>query len=305
MRSWEDLLCSLLSGGSAKATVVSVGAPLERIKILLQNQNMAPDCHRRYTSVKDLATRITKEQGVRAFWRGNLANCLRVIPNSALRFTFMDHFQALAASVVCSDDDAGRQLPLHGQLLSGGMSGAVTMLIVYPFDLTRTVLAADVGATRQYIGIVDCMRQTTRQHGWRGHYRGLLVSLLEITPYTGLSMGGYEYFKRLLPSDDAARASWWLQAQRVGVGSLSGLAASLFCYPMDTVKRQLMLDGSSGFRSRYAGSVCACVRVLYREGGLRVFYNGCLFNAIKSSMGAGLTFTINDLFRSLTGYRVH
>merc|ERR1712046_543649 len=122
-------------------------------------------------------------------------------------------------------------------MLSGGLSGATTMLFVYPLDLTRTKLSADVGAKKQYSGIIDCVRQTTRQSGFRGNYKGLGVSLIEITPYTGLSLGGYEYFKHLLPNDEKSQSSWWFTIRKLGVGWLSGLTGSLLCYPMDTVKR--------------------------------------------------------------------
>lgn len=296
MRSWDDVLRSMVSGSGATVAVRTLDAPLERIKILLQNQNMASAEHNRYAGAIDAARRIAKEQGIVAFMRGNLTNCVRVIPGSALRFTFMDHFQALAAYGLPAPDGAQPAvLPLHRQMLSGAMSGALPTLLVYPLDLTRTKLSADVGVSRQYAGIVDCIRQTTRRHGWRGNYRGLLVSLLEIMPYTALSMGGYEYFKRLVPSDDPLR--------KFGIGWASGLVGSLVCYPLDTVKRQLMLDGSLGFQSKYSGSISTCMTVLYREEGVRAFYRGGLLNAIKSAPVAGLTFVFNDVFRNLLGFR--
>merc|ERR1712232_1169860 len=200
---------------------------------------------------------------------------MRVIPTSALRFTLMDHFQTLSSALLGLAP--GEALPLTGQMLSGALSGAVTTLVVYPLDLARTQLSADVGATRRHRGILDCMRWTTKEAGFRGHYRGLLVSLLEISPYTALSMGGYEYFKRWLPSHDRSGTHWKLNLQKAAVGWTSGLAGSLLCYPLDTVKRQLMLDGSHGFQSKYDGSMINCVRVLHREAGFRAFYNGGLF----------------------------
>lgn len=300
MRTWDDILRSMASGGAASVSVRTIEAPLERIKILLQNQNMAPEHHRRYAGAIDAAKRIVAEQGFFSFWRGNLTNCLRVVPSTALRFTFMDHYQSLAAAV-CGVPDSSK-LPLHGQMLSGGLSGATTALVVYPLDLTRTRLSADVGVTRQYSGIIDCVVKTTKQHGILGNYRGLLVSLLEITPYTGLSLGGYEYFKHFLPSDEKSQSSWWFQIQKLGVGWVSGLTGSLVCYPLDTIKRQLMLDGSLGFQSKYDGSIITCGRVLYCEGGVRSFYNGCLFNALKAAPSAALTLVINDVFRKLSGF---
>merc|ERR1711865_56089 len=124
---FRDAAISMLSGGAATVTVRTVEAPLERVKILLQNQNMAPSSHRPYTGALDAFVRIPRDQGFASFWRGNFTNCVRAFPSHALRFTFMDHFQELAGAGL--DRAAGEPLPLHRQMLSGGMSGAVTMAI--------------------------------------------------------------------------------------------------------------------------------------------------------------------------------
>merc|ERR1712087_970993 len=116
-------------------------------------------------------------------------------------------------------------------------------------------------------------------------------------------MGGFEYFKHMLPGDEAVRSSWWFVWQKVAVGWVSGLAGSLFCYPLDTVKRQLMLDGSTGFQSKYHGSIYTCVRVMHREGGVHAFYRGCLFNALKSAPASALALVANDLFRNFLGFK--
>jgi len=300
-RSRDDVLRSLASGGGTSAVVRSAEAPLERIKILLQNQNMAPAEHRRYSGALDVAVRVFREQGILAFWRGNLTNCARIVPSSAIRFTLMDQFQALAAYGL--PDKTTKSLPLHRQMLAGALSGACTAVVVYPLDLTRTKLSADVGVQRRYAGIVDCIRQTKQTHGWRGNYRGLLVSVLEISPYTALSMGGYEYFKHMLPTQEPGSSAAWFALQKVAVGWTSGLAGSLICYPLDTVKRQLMLDGSAGFQSKYEGAITTCIRVMYQEGGVQSFYRGCLFNALKSAPCAGLALVINDALRSLLGFQ--
>jgi hypothetical protein len=107
--------------------------------------------------------------------------------------------------------------------------------------------------------------------GPRGLYRGLGISLLEITPYT-ISFGGYEWLKGLSPppadgaagvptqppcprirnvymtdhpprcrragADEPALVWVW---RRLGCGWVAGLSGSLACYPMDTVKRRMMV----------------------------------------------------------------
>ena len=111
-------------------------------------------------------------------------------------------------------------------------------------------------------------------------YKGLLISLIEITPYTAIAMGGYEFLKTRLPSDEKFASSWLSTAATLGCGWVAGICGSLVCYPMDTVKRQLMLDGTHGFKARYDSRIVKCCRVLYREGGVRIFYSGCLVNVL-------------------------
>lgn len=41
----------------------------------------------------DCFVRIPKEQGVAAYWRGNLANVIRYFPTQALNFAFKDKYK--------------------------------------------------------------------------------------------------------------------------------------------------------------------------------------------------------------------
>ena len=176
------------------------------------------------------------------------------------------------------------------------------MLIVFPLDLVRTKLSVDtshVVGSRLYNGMFDCLQTTVQESGWRGLYKGLLISLVEITPYTAISMGGYEFAKAQLPSNEEFTSSWLCTVAKLGCGWVSGLCGSLVCYPLDTMKRQMMLDGAHGFRARYDNRIIKCFAVLYREGGISAFYPGCLINVLKSAPSLALTFVANDMFRQL------
>jgi solute carrier family 25 (adenine nucleotide translocator) protein 4/5/6/31 len=288
----------LLSGGLSAAAVRTLEAPLERVKLLLQNQNMIGQ-HNRYRGIFDTLARVHREQGFISFWRGNGTNCLRVIPSYALRFTFMDYYQQLAT---IGYNGRIEDLPLWRQASSGAASGFTTMLIVYPLDLIRTQLSVDTTATagkKLYNGMFDCMKKTVQVDGVPGLYKGLLISLIEITPYTAIAMGGYEYFKAQLPADEDFTSSWNSTMAKLGCGWVAGLCGSLFCYPMDTVKRQMMLDGAIGFKAKYDNSIVKCFQILHREGGISCFYSGCLVNVLKSAPATALTFVANDFFKHL------
>ena len=90
----------MLAGAGAGAITKTSIAPLERIKILFQIQGMKKDGigkNRQYKNVFQASSKIMKEEGFFAFYKGNGANVLRVIPVYALKFAFNDSFKATIA----------------------------------------------------------------------------------------------------------------------------------------------------------------------------------------------------------------
>lgn len=311
----RELGTQLASGGAASAIAKTCIAPFERTKILLQTSNLVTGVggHKEYKGIFDVLTRVPREQGVAAFWRGNFTNITRVVPTYALRFAFFDYFRRLTSI----GHDPSRPLPLGRQMAAGALSGSVTMLCTFPLDLLRTRMSAEVthtGAPRKYGSMPAAARDIVKTQGIRGLYQGLGISLFEIAPYLAISFGGYAYLKERLPSanvspssGDGSRAAAGSRLpgagevwSKLGCGWLAGLTASLTCYPADTVKRQLMIQGSAvtgGVATAKVEGAMACVGRLYAKGGLRYFYRGCFINALNSGPAAAITFVANDMLR--------
>lgn len=57
-------------------------------------------------------------------------------------------------------------------------------------QVLKTRLA--LGATGQYRGMYDCLRQILRREGGRALYRGITPSLMGIIPYAGIDLAVYE-----------------------------------------------------------------------------------------------------------------
>merc|ERR1712107_895917 len=81
-------------GGVSGAIVKTGMAPIERVKLLLQTQDSNPKIisgeEPRYTGIGDCFRRVQSEQGMKAFWRGNLVNCLRYAPQQGSALAFND-----------------------------------------------------------------------------------------------------------------------------------------------------------------------------------------------------------------------
>jgi len=303
----RELGGQLASGGLASAIAKTCVAPFDRTKILLQTSDVIAKStpgHRSYTGVFDAFRRIPQEQGLSSFWRGNLTNCSRVVPTYALRFTFFDHFREF----VSKGCDPTKSLPLSRQMAAGALSGTVTMLCTFPLDLLRTRMSAEVtaaGKARVYGSMVASAARIVRVDGVVGLYRGLGISLVEIGPYLAISFGGYEYLKSRFSSTEAYDRTLlddvW---SRLGCGWLSGVSASLICYPFDTMKRHLMVQNAAYISHTSVAQqtrLLSVVTHLYQQGGVRAFYRGCLINALNSGPAAALTFVANDTLRGLFG----
>lgn len=293
--AWTRAGKNALAGGVASASAKTLVAPFERSKILLQTQNLVVDSSNRYTGVLDVLRRVPREQGFLALWRGNFTNCCRIVPTYALRFTLFDSYKDLVARNFKVDP---QKVPLHLQVLPACMSGATTVLVTYPLDLLRTRMSADPGKKGDlvYKNLFAAFRQVIETGGVRSLYKGIVVAALEITPYVGISLGGYSYLKANFSQvwDSKGGVPWWAH---LPMGWLSGIMGSLTCYPLDSVKRQLMLDGSQlAAQSKYKGKIVNVIKGVYREQGIRGFYRGCLINVINSGPAIAITFTLHDIF---------
>lgn len=76
----------------------TAAAPIERIKLLIQNQDEMIKQGRLaspYKGIGDCLRRTTADEGVLSLWRGNTANVIRYFPTQALNFAFKDYFKKL------------------------------------------------------------------------------------------------------------------------------------------------------------------------------------------------------------------
>lgn len=138
-------------GGLAAAVSKSISAPIERIKLLLQNQGESAAISRPYTGILDAVRRVPQEQGLSSFWRGNTANVVRYFPTQALNFMFKDKYKKYLGR----PRSAGFWPCLLGNVLSGGAAGATSLLFVYPLDFARTRLVR-VAHLHFFVFVVSC-----------------------------------------------------------------------------------------------------------------------------------------------------
>ncbi|KAK7198661.1 ADP,ATP carrier protein 1, mitochondrial precursor [Novymonas esmeraldas] len=273
---WEEFMISGVAAGAAK----TAAAPIERVKLLVQNQGemiKQGTLDRPYSGVMDCLSRTMQTEGVYALWRGNLSNVIRYFPTQALNFAFKDQFKRMFNFKKERD---GYLKWFLGNMASGGLAGAVSLFFVYSLDYVRTRLANDTksakkGGERQYTGMVDCYVKTLKSDGLLGLYRGFCVSCVGIVAYRGFYFGLYDSLQPLLP----------VQSFIVNflLGWVVTIVSGLISYPLDTVRRRMMMTSGTG--KNYRNSFECFTECVKNEGAASLF-RGAGANILRGVAGA-------------------
>jgi len=270
----------MLSGVAAGVSKTAA-APIERVKLLVQNQDemiKQGRLDKPYKGVIDCTTRVMKTEGIIPFWRGNLANVLRYFPTQALNFAFKDTVKAMFAT----PKSAPQWQKFATNIASGGCAGTMSLLFVYSLDYARTRLANDAkgkGGERQFNGLIDVYVKTLKTDGIQGLYRGFTISAVGIFIYRGMYFGLYDTLKpMILGADAGVFLSFFL-------GWAVTVTAGLMSYPIDTIRRRMMM--TSGAAVKYKNSLDCFMQVMKNEGFMSLM-KGAGANVLRGVAGAGV-----------------
>jgi len=276
--------------GCAAVISKTVSAPIERVKLMIQNQDemiKAGRLDRPYKGPIDCFGRVIKEEGVAPLWRGNVANCLRYFPTQALNFMFKERIKQLFKP----QPNESYVVKFGKNISSGGAAGALSLFFVYSLDYARTRLASDAKSAgkgsgdRQFNGLIDVYKKTLASDGIAGLYRGFVVSCVGIVVYRGFYFGLFDTMRPLMQTDNFFVS--------FALGYAVTVTAGLMSYPIDTIRRRMMM--TSGQAVKYSGSF-DCTRQILQKEGFRSFFKGAGANILRGMAGAG-TLAGFDLFQ--------
>lgn len=295
-----QLMSDLMIGGTIGAISKTIMAPIERVKLLMQTQDSNPKVRsgevERYKSIGDCFKRVRHEQGMLAFWRGNLVNCLRYAPQQGSALAFNDLLNKLFPKY---DSRTQFMKSLFTKLFSGGLAGAIANTICYPFDFARTRLASDLSRGKgQFNGIFDCIFTTVRQQGITGLYTGWSVTVAGAFVYRAGQLGLFKQIQDLNP----------YQKDKGSLGAISSFVAVTtartaimpFNYPFDTVRRRMMLQSEKPIAERlYKGSFDCFFQILKKEGS-KGMYKGMVPELFRG-VGGSLVIVCYDRIKEIFG----
>jgi len=164
--------------GVAQAFICS---PVELAKTRLQIQADALSAgtisKATYSGPLDCLRQMYRSEGIKGVFRGQLITIAREIPAFGTYFLSYEWMVRKMQRHNCE--------PSTGAILfAGGMAGCMSWLVSYPVDVIKSRLQSDgaFGAARRYTGVVDCLRISVHEEGFRVLSRGLSSTLLRAFP---------------------------------------------------------------------------------------------------------------------------
>jgi solute carrier family 25 thiamine pyrophosphate transporter 19 len=292
-------------------------APLDVVKIRMQvqvepvgfsglNANAAATATGgggKYRGIAQCARTILREEGLRGLWAGTVPALFLWVPYTAIQFAALGEFRKVASA-------AGQNPTSPAMSFAGGaIAGATATVATYPFDVMRTVLAAQ-GSPRVYASLADAAAGIVRDRGVRGLYAGVGVTLIEIIPASAIQFGSYAAMKRTAmrwehgkeETDHGQQPS--LSGFANGAcGFGAGVVARLIIHPLDVVKKRFQVAGLArslryGERVAMDGeafkSIAGAMRRILAKEGVGGFYKGLTPGLIKSAPASAITFAVYE-----------
>merc|ERR1711934_600836 len=291
-KSEPNPLINLAAGGVSGAVSKTITAPLEKVKLAIQNQDSNPRIlsgeMKRYTGMGDCFKRYISELGATSLWRGNVANCVRYVPTAAFNLMFKDTIKGLFPKYNKNTDFSKFAM---AQIGSGAAAGGLTNTLVYPLIYVRTVLGADLGKVKKYDGMADCLKKTVAENGFMSLYNGIGPSSIGIVVYRGAQFGLQDTLKAFNPYQKdftiVGLVSKFIVAQ-IAV-SFSGVVS----YPFDTMQRRLQIEASKPAEQQMYTGMPDCFAKIMAKEGPNGFFKGAMANILRGT-GAAIVLVMYD-----------
>lgn len=127
-----------------------------------------------------------------------------------------------------------------------------------------------------------------REEGITSYYSGLGPSLFGIAPYIAVNFCIFDLVKKSLPEEAQRRTETSLFT-----ALLSASLATLMCYPLDTVRRQMQMKGTP------YNTVFDAFAGIWAGDGFVGFYRGLLPNFLKNLPSSSIKLTTYDFVKRL------
>lgn len=242
---------------------------------------------------------LLQAEGIRGFFKGNMANCLKVAPTKGIQFVA---FETLKRAIFRLRErrktmqNISHPLVAWERFLAGGLAGMAAASLCYPLDTAKTLLTAH---PERFSGVTKTLVGVFKKQGPMGLYRGLSPTLVAMMPYAGLDFAIYEQLKLFYLHRNNKEANLLVL---LCIGAFAGAVAQTACHPLDVIRKRLQLQGIGGRPIQYKSMIDAAAGIVRSEGP-GALYRGLQPMYISAIPSAGVSYVVYEAVTKSLGVR--
>jgi len=272
---------NFVSGGIAGVASRTITSPLDVVKILAQvgTKETKGGFFQSFAN-------IYKNEGIKAFWKGNFIACIRLFPYNAVQFASFNQMK------VWWTDPVSGKLSATSAGIAGSVGGITATIVTYPTDMIKTRLTASHAdkSKAKYHGIIDAFVTVAKEEGFLAFYKGLSTSVIGVVPFAGGTFMAYEILDKAWgkPKDKMTAVENFIN------GCLAASFAQTFSFPFDTIRKKLQAQSKTVHESmrpdvEFNGMSDAFIQTVKKNGVLGL-WRGTSANLAKVAPYAGIMF---------------
>lgn len=189
--------------------------------------------------------------------------------------------------------------------LSSAIGGMITQCLTNPIWVLKTrMLSSDRGAVGAYPSMWAGAAQILRTEGWKGFYRGLVISLFGVT-HGAVQFSVYDPLKKMYlrrrnragNNNQSDAQGQERGQQRLGnegtliISSISKLVAGAVTYPYQVIRSRLQ---NYNAEERFGRGIRGVARRTWAEEGWRGFYRGIIPGVVRVLPATWVTFLVYE-----------
>jgi solute carrier family 25 aspartate/glutamate transporter 12/13 len=271
-------------GGAVGVTAVY---PIDLVKTRMQNQRTGSVTGElMYRNSYDCYKKVIRNEGFFALYRGLVPQLVGMAPEKAIKLMVYDFVRVKFM-------DNNGNLPLYGEIISGACAGTSQVIFTNPLEIVkiRLQVAGEIsgGAKISAVSVV-------KELGLFGMYKGANACFLRDAPFSAIYFPVYAHTKEKLTDENG----YIHPLSLILAGAIAGVPAASLVTPADVIKTRLQVEARAG-QTTYSG-VTDAARKMYREEGLRTFWNTTTARMLRSSPQFGVTLLTYEIIHRLFSF---
>ncbi len=226
--------------------------------------------------MKAVACDLLKNEGFKAFWKGNSAGILLYASFNAIQFSVYDFLSQSQNS--------------FGSFGNGGIAALIATSLTYPFDLIRTRMTI----AKKGNGLLKEVSLISRgPEGIKGLFKGYFLTIGQVVPYMGCIFATHKLLSINL-------SDFW-------AGAAAGFICKTIFMPSDVFRRRLQLfhtqpeqfclERSQLAYTQRSPNRIDLLKKMWLNEGAKSFFRGWSMAVIKSTPATAVTFSVHKLVK--------